>query len=114
MLWVVELIGLSVWLDTASLTRTVGLTGLMGDWGPLTLRAAVAFAVVFITFGFLNARAALDRISREVRQVPISSALLGWHLCALILFGALSHRLFDTVLIGARADFITALWMARE
>jgi exosortase E/protease (VPEID-CTERM system) len=111
-LWVIELTALSVWLDTASLTRTVGLTGLMGDWGPVAVRAAVAFAVVFVTFGFLRSRTDLERISSDISRIPISRALLAWHLCGLVAFGALSQRLFGTLLTGARADFTTAVWMA--
>ena len=106
-----ELSLLSVWLDGATLTRTVGLTALMGDWGPVITRMGVMFGIVFLAFGYLKNRTALQEICGGLGQRPIAYAFLAGHLGLLAAFLALSRYLFSAHLPGIAADFISAAWM---
>jgi len=110
-LFVIELVGISIWLDTESLTHASGLTGLIGHWGATAVRGAVAFAIAFLAFGYLNSDTKLSRVSRNIRHVPIAWWLLVGHFCALIVFAALSHSLFNGGLAASKADLVAIAWV---
>lgn len=110
-LLIVELSLLSVWLDGSTLTRTVGLTALMGDWGPVITRVGVMFGIVFLAFGYLKNRTALQEICGRLGQTPMSHSFLAGHFGILMAFLALSRYLFSAHLPGIAADFISAVWM---
>jgi exosortase E/protease (VPEID-CTERM system) len=110
LLFGVELVVFSVWLDGASLARAAGLAGAIRDWGPVVLRAIVGFAAVFATFIWLKHRAALDRMSSELAEVPIGWTLLGAHFVAIALFAALSSRLYGGA-PGTGTSFLAGTWL---
>src|SRR3954467_6777054 len=58
-LWAIELIVISVQLDTTRLQQQQGLTRLLGDWGPDLLRVAITFVALFITLAWFTSRKAL-------------------------------------------------------
>ena len=111
LLFAAELIAISVWLDTASLTRTKGLTGLVGDWGPPLLRSMVAVATVFVTFAYLQSKSALQQISAQLAGSPIAWRFLAGHFLAMAVFAGLSSVLFGSKIVGLKADSVAVLWL---
>jgi len=110
LLFASELVVISVLLDGASLTRATGLAGVIRNWGPWVLRVIVGFAAIFATFLWLKHRAALDRISDELAEVPIGWTLLGAHLGAIVVFAALSSRLYGGA-SGNGASLLAGTWL---
>jgi exosortase E/protease (VPEID-CTERM system) len=108
----VEVIALSVQFDTSDLPRNLGLTGLVGLCGPAVLQAIVAFAAIFLTFGFITARSTFQRISTELAGIPVSWGLLGGHVCAMLAFVGLSYLLFGQTRAKSQADLIATGWVA--
>ena len=110
-LFTLELVTISVWLDTKALDHRGGLTGLVGDWGASILRSVVAFAAVFVTFGYLKAKGAFQQVSNHLPQAPmIDRRFLAGHVCALFAFGILSAVLFGSRPSGFDSNFIAASW----
>ncbi len=112
LLFALELAVFSTWLDTATLTRNTGLTGLVGDWGPGVVRAAIAMVAAFMAFAHLKAKEPLRRISAELESTSISWRFLAAHICVLLAFAGLSTLLFTTNSYLARIDFLAGLWLA--
>jgi len=79
LLFALELIILSVWLDSDSLAHRAGLIGIMRDWGAWILRCIVGFAAIFVTFAYLKNKTALERISVQIAPTPIRWSLLPAH-----------------------------------
>ena len=71
MVWAIELIALSVWLDTRDLSQGRFLT-LLGNWGPGILRALVTTAAICLAFGYTQ----LEKIAPRVAQ--IDAAPISW------------------------------------
>ena len=110
LLFTFELIAFSIRFDTADLPR-LGLAGLVEHWAPGVLRAAVAFAALFLTFGWIARGSAFQLISAELTRRPVSWKLLGAHAGAMLAFATLSHLLFAG---NARwnGNLAVALWLA--
>ena len=88
MVWALELIALTVLLDTRELSPGRFLS-LIGDWGPDILRALVTTAAICVAFGYSR----LDRLP-SLAGVPISWSFLASHGIAMSAFGCLSYPLF--------------------
>jgi exosortase E/protease (VPEID-CTERM system) len=112
LLFVLELVLISLWLDGASLSRANVVTLWMERWGASTLRSVVAFAGLFLVLGYLRAQNELLRIGEEALQRPVRWSLLAAHAAALTLFGALSPLLYGGSARGFQAGAIAASWMA--
>ena len=112
LLFILELIAITVWLDAASLSRAYFLTRLMQDWGAWTLRALVAFASLFLVFGYLRAKSVLRDIGTRPAPVPMRRTLLAGHFCSLALFGFLSQMLFGGSSPGSWTDTAAMAWIA--
>ena len=110
-LFALELLVISTWLDTGTLRRTVGLTGTIGNLGSSTLRAVVAAATIFVAFAYLKTRRSLQLDVLEPAVRPISSGFLIAHLGTMFLFGLLSSFLFATRSSGLQVDFIAGVWL---
>ncbi|MGA3016533.1 MAG: exosortase E/protease, VPEID-CTERM system [Bryobacteraceae bacterium] len=112
LLFILELIAISVWLDAASLSRDYVVTRLVDNWGAWTLRARVAFASLFRIIGCLRARSVLRDIGTRPATVPVRRTLLAGHFCSLALFGFLSRILFGGSLRGSWTDTVALVWIA--
>ena len=112
LLFTAELIAISVWLDTASLSRNYVLTRLIGDWGPWILRGLVAFASLFLALGYLRAVSVLRDLGTRSAPVPVRRILLGGHFCSMALFGFLSRILFGGSALGSWTDGVALAWTA--
>lgn len=110
LLFASELIIISVWLDGDSLVQRAGLVGIMHDWGGWILRCIVGFAAIFVTFAYLRNKAALERISVQVAQVPIRWSLFVAHCSAMGIFVGLSFLLYGGGGSGSWADLLAASW----
>jgi len=100
LLFILELVAISVCLDAASLGRAAVVTRLMQNWGAWTLRAIVAFISFFLVFGYFGARSVLQEVGRKPAPVPVRRALLAGHFGALALFGLLSRWVFGGRALG--------------
>src|ERR1700680_364887 len=90
-LFTVELVPLTIWLDGQALLGRSGLLTILGYSGSWLLRGLVAFAALFATFAVVRDRNALREVSNELREVePVSARYLAGHIGMLALFGALS------------------------
>jgi exosortase E/protease (VPEID-CTERM system) len=101
-------LGLSVWLDAGALSGRHGLLGAVHSWGAWTVRFVLAFAVFVAVFGARKARLALQRIAGQLPEIPVSRRILAAHFGALLVFIAVSARLFG----GAGGDFLAWFWLA--
>ncbi len=88
MVWALELIALTVLLDTRELSPGRFLS-LIGDWGPDILRALVTTAAICVAFGYSR----LERLP-SLAGAPISWSFLASHGIAMSAFGCLSYPLF--------------------
>lgn len=111
LLFAVELVVISIWLDTASLQARAGLTALIRSWGPLLLRSIVVAATIFVMLAYLQSRAAFQRVSAALVQLPLNWRLLAAHAFALACFAGISARLFASHGADAYSDGLAAAWI---
>jgi exosortase E/protease (VPEID-CTERM system) len=112
LLFILELLVISVWLDTASLSRAAGLAWLIGRWGAWSLRFVVVFAVLVPLLSYLKKRTGSVRISTRLLTIPFAWRFLAGHFCALGTFVFLSTRVFGANLSGLPSDLAAGAWLA--
>jgi exosortase E/protease (VPEID-CTERM system) len=105
----VELLVISILVNIDFLSKRGGLISVL-PWGHIW-RAAVGFVVLVITFGFLTARSALQRVFTELPQVPVNWGLLTGHFLAITAFGATLAILANPAFAIGPANFIIAIWI---
>ena len=110
LLFVSEVIILSIWLDGASLVQRAGLIGIMHDWGAWILRCVVGFPVIFLTFAYLRNKSALESISDQIEQAPIRWSLFAAHCSAMGIFVGLSFVLYRGGGSDSWANLLAASW----
>src|ERR1035437_6271528 len=71
LLFVPELLILSLWLDGASLSAGNAVTLWMQRWGSSALRSVVAFSGLFLILGYLRAKPELLRIGEASLRTSI-------------------------------------------
>lgn len=106
-----ELLIFSVWLDNAALASRGGIMGFAGRWGAWTVHGIVGFAAIFVTFAFLKSKDALDRISSQVKPMPVAGSLLAAHIFAMAAFGALSWALYGNHILRPSASLAVPIWL---
>ena len=109
-LFVLELIVISIWLDTSALDGKGGLMGAVGDWGPYVLQSLVALTTVLLALGYSNAKAALAPINNRLADAPPAWRFLAAHCAAMGLFAALSSLLFGGRPPGG--NLLVLAWLA--
>jgi exosortase E/protease (VPEID-CTERM system) len=102
-LYILELIAISIWLDNSALAGTHGLTGIIHHWGAWTLRFIVGFTGLFLTCAILKNNSQLPA------RTPIRPGLLCLHFIAIALFGLLSHLLYTS---GSPTNSLAGAWLA--
>ena len=110
-LFVAELLLISVWLDDAALISRGGFLGFAGHWGAWTVRGIVGFAAIFFTFAYLKSKAALNEISDQVKPIPVNPRLLAGHAAAMAIFGTASWALYENDAAGSFTGLVTLLWL---
>jgi exosortase E/protease (VPEID-CTERM system) len=93
-LFVLELIVVSVWLDTSALDGKGGIAGAVGDFGPYVLQSLIVFTTLLLAFGYSKAKNRLLPISKRLADVPIAWHFLAAHGAAMAVFALLSSLLF--------------------
>jgi hypothetical protein len=71
----VEMIAISMWLDSGALLGRQGLAGLVADFGAATLRAIVVFTALFVTFSYLKVKDTLYQVSGQLAETPVAWVL---------------------------------------
>jgi exosortase E/protease (VPEID-CTERM system) len=110
-LFTVELIAVSLRVDTSVLQGRPGLPGWIEDAGKSALQAMVAFAALFLTFGYLHAKSATQRISQELAEAPIQWRFLAGHAAAMAVFAGLTTALFSGVEAPAHGNLVAGAWI---
>lgn len=110
-LFAVELLLISVWLDDAALISRGGFLGFAGKWGAWTVRGIVGYAAIFFTFAYLKSKAALNQISNLVKSVPVNPRLLAAHAVAMAIFGSASWALYGNHVEGFPATPVSVIWL---
>ncbi len=110
LLFVLELIAISIWLDTSTIAAQGGLTGFVSQWGSRVLQATVAFASLLVTFGYLQAKSTIQRLSDQLTRTPMTLGWFAGHTVAMVIFGFLSYLLFQNY-SGVSSDWIAAAWL---
>ena len=110
-LFAIELLLISVWLDDAALISRGGFLGFAGQWGAWTVRAIVGYSAIFFTFAYLKSRAALNQISNLVKPSPVNLRLLAAHAVAMAIFGSASWALYGSHVEGYSATAVTVVWL---
>ena len=93
-LFVAELLFVSIWLDTSALDGKGGLAGAVGDFGPHILQSLIVFAAILLGFGYPTAKDKLPAIGERLAELPIAWHFLAAHAAAMLAFAFLSSRLF--------------------
>jgi exosortase E/protease (VPEID-CTERM system) len=112
LLYIVELVAISIWLDNEALAGASGLAGFMHIWGAWILRSVVGFAALFVTCVFLKNACLLAEISAGVERAPIRRDLLLFHFGAIAIFGGFSYVLYAGGFHGGSADALACGWLA--
>ncbi len=111
LLFAVELLLLSIWLDNASLISQGGILAMIGQSGAWIVRGAVGFAAIFFTFAYLQKSAALAEVSRGLETAGVGWAMLGAHAVAMAGFGFLSKALYGNHTGAISSDATAAAWL---
>ena len=114
-LFTLELVSITIWLDGATLLNHGGWIALLGSSGTWLLRGVVAFAALFATLAVLqmrgHTRGAVRQASDQFAAAKaISPKWLVVHLGMLALFGALARILFGGPISGP-ANLIALVWL---
>ena len=110
-IFVLEIVAASIWLDTATLGKISGLTGLVGDFGPPVLRSLLAAAAIFLTVGYLNRGSEFRQISVVLVKTPVKWTLLAGHFVLMAVFAGISFLLFGNKLSNLSADTVMLIWL---
>ncbi|MDP8990019.1 MAG: hypothetical protein M3N41_08065, partial [Acidobacteriota bacterium] len=110
-LFAVELLLISVWLDDAALISRGGFLAFAGQWGAWIVRGIVGYAAIFFTFAYLKSKAALTQISNLVTTLPLNPRLLAAHAVAMAIFGAASWALYGNHVAGFSSHPVALAWL---
>jgi exosortase E/protease (VPEID-CTERM system) len=107
-----ELVAISLWLDTGSLRGGRGLIALVANYGPDTLRVVVAAVLTWLVFGDASSTEAQAAAPLTAKSSGVRWPLLAAHAGLLLLFTRLSSILFGVRLGGSLDTVVAALWIA--
>ena len=109
-LFVVELLLISLWLDTEVLRGRGLLASLVHDWGSWSVRLGVAIVLGSLIFAESRARSDFKRISGDCASSPIRWPLLAAHGAGMLLFVRLSSMVFQQNAAGSLANILVFSW----
>jgi exosortase E/protease (VPEID-CTERM system) len=108
-LFILELLLISVRLDTQALDGRGGLIGAIGDWGPRLLQSVIAFVAVFVALGYAKAKETLS--FNDLSRPALDWSLLAAHISAMGAFAFLASLLFGGR-HGVWDNWIALAWIA--
>jgi exosortase E/protease (VPEID-CTERM system) len=112
LLFGIELVTISICIDTQGLHGIGGLVGFLFEWSPWMLQGALAFAVAFPVFEYLRPNSVLRHLAAVPVHSPIAWGGLAAHGAILAWFGVLSAWLFYGRLPQTDIEFIAGNWFA--
>jgi exosortase E/protease (VPEID-CTERM system) len=108
----VEALCFSVWLDNAALAGRAGfLPYFLAHWAAWTVRGVVGSAAIFLTFAYLKRKAVLIEISAEARRAPVRGGLVAAHVASMAAFGALAWFLYGDHLGPISGNLAAFVWL---
>ncbi len=110
-LFVVELLTVTVWLDDAVLIARGGFLSVIGHSGAWIVRGIVGYAAIFFTFAYLKSKTALTAISNDVKPLPVNPRLLAGHAVAMAVFASTSWAQYGNHLDGYYTAPVMLLWL---
>jgi len=115
-LFTVELISMTVWLDGQVLLSQGGWMAWLGYSGAWLLRGLVAFAALFVTLTVLQMHGRSRDTDRQAQdQITavrfVSAGWLATHIGMLALFGVLARMVFGGTISGGPASLIPLGWL---
>lgn len=96
-------------LEIISITTWMNVRALWGT-GKLLVQALVAFAALFLMFGYHGSKVAFERISAEFAGTPVKWGLLAAHFSAMAACVALFAALFSGKPAVLQGDVLAARW----
>ncbi|HTB12361.1 MAG TPA: exosortase E/protease, VPEID-CTERM system [Bryobacteraceae bacterium] len=93
-LFAIEILLISYWLDTELLRGRGILATILHDWGAWFVRLGVAIALGSLIFAESRAKTDLKRISAECASSPIGWSIFAAHAASMLLFIWLSSAMF--------------------
>jgi exosortase E/protease (VPEID-CTERM system) len=110
-LWAIELLLMSVWLDTKWIAGRPGLVAVIADWGPQVVSALIASLAATSVLAYVGAGAMLVGVSRDLTGSRISPALLSAHVVLMVAWVALARAVFLGSVAGLPDDLVAATWL---
>ncbi len=108
-----ELLAITTWLDTAALLGRHGLAALVGDWGPWTIKLAIASVVAFLILGESKKTAdGWSDLENEPQNYFFDWRLLLGHALAMAVVVALSSLVFGKGTDGLLSNLEIVAWIA--
>jgi exosortase E/protease (VPEID-CTERM system) len=105
-----ELLAISIWLDSELLRGRGLVASLVHDWGAWSVRLGVALALGSLIFAESRAKNNLKRISDDCAIHPIGWTLFAAHAASIALFVWLSSLLFQNNASGVLANGLVIAW----
>lgn len=109
-LFALELMAISIWLDNDSLAHRGVFLDVLYRWGAWIIRGLVAYAVLFTAAAWLRSKSALSQLSAQLALIPVSKSLLVGHFCAMAAFLVLSHFLYGNGSSGWDGMLLASAW----
>jgi len=106
-----ELVIISIWLDSASLSGGVRLVALVHDWGAWAVRVGVAFFVSALFFAASRTEGGVPLLAGKSPDRPVVWHWIVAHSGGMAVFLGLSWFLFNTHPAGILADLTAAFWL---
>jgi exosortase E/protease (VPEID-CTERM system) len=116
LLFALELVCITAWVDGDAMLHHGGMIGLLGLSGSWVLRCAVTFAASLLILAFLQNSPENHHVRRQVSLQLARGGLIQprWfavHLAAFLLFGLIAHVLSGSTLFGSAAGGVALVSM---
>jgi exosortase E/protease (VPEID-CTERM system) len=110
-LFITELLAITTWLDTSSLSNASIVTVLIGSWGSWILQVIIASSGLYVAVRYLSHGAPQMALQTSAKP-PIAWRLLAAHWGVMAIFCYLSSKLFGGGLHGDQNGAIAVAWLA--
>jgi exosortase E/protease (VPEID-CTERM system) len=109
LLFTLELLVITYFLDRETLARRAGLFEIIYTWGAWILHGIVAFAAIFVTFAYFKFKVPLEKISAQIPRRQFEKRFLIAHFAGIAFFAFFSFLLYFRS--GAGGQPLAAAWL---